>query len=198
MAVVAAALNDLEGRHGFEGISDEIDTSFAEFCLADNPSGLSVAEAGDRIVGFGFSWVAEHLWYLADLFVEPEWQSSGVGRMLLERTLDQARKSNSSVRALITFMCWVSHGKSIIDFRFMTQTSAASFSKTRVEPRPVMFMSHKTAISARSPSDRPRSCARLSRALSILPMSSAARGFPPLFRGHAMGFWPALSEAECA
>jgi hypothetical protein len=27
MAVVAAALNDLEGRHGFEGISDEIDTS---------------------------------------------------------------------------------------------------------------------------------------------------------------------------
>jgi GNAT superfamily N-acetyltransferase len=103
MAVVAAALNDLERRHGFEGISEEIDTSFAESCLADDPSGLWVAEAGDRIVGFGFSWVAERLWYLADLFVEPRWQSSGVGRMLLERTLDQARQSSSSVHALITF-----------------------------------------------------------------------------------------------
>jgi GNAT superfamily N-acetyltransferase len=103
MAVVAAALNDLERRHGFDGISGEIDTSFAECCLGDDPSGLWVAEEEGRLVGFGFSWVADHLWYLADLFVEPEWQSAGVGRMLLERTLHQARQSNTSVRALITF-----------------------------------------------------------------------------------------------
>src|SRR5829696_6434891 len=82
MAVVAAALNDLERSPGFAGSSGVIDTSFAEWCLADDSSGLWVAEAEDRIVGFGFSWVAGHLWYLADLFVEPGWQSAGVGRML--------------------------------------------------------------------------------------------------------------------
>jgi GNAT superfamily N-acetyltransferase len=103
MAVVAAALNDLERRHGFEGVGGEIDTSFPAFCLADDPCGLWVAEEEGRIVGFGFSWVADHLWYLADLFVEPRWQSAGVGRMLLERTREQAQQSKASVRALITF-----------------------------------------------------------------------------------------------
>jgi GNAT superfamily N-acetyltransferase len=103
MAVVAAALNDLERRHGFDGISGEIDISFPAFSLADDPAGLWVAEEDGRIIGFAFSWRADRLWFLADLFVEPGRQVQGVGRMLLERVRQQARDSNASVEALITF-----------------------------------------------------------------------------------------------
>ncbi|MGH6854801.1 MAG: GNAT family N-acetyltransferase [Burkholderiales bacterium] len=103
MEAVAESLNDLERRHGFDGIDGAIDTSFAEFCLRDDPAGLWIAEDGREIIGFGFSWYAGGLWYLADLFVRPRCQQSGVGRALLDRTLQQAQHHGTSCRALITF-----------------------------------------------------------------------------------------------
>ncbi len=103
MEAVAESLNDLERRHEFDGITGPIDTGFAEFCLRDDPSGLWVAEDQDEIVGFGFSWCSDRLWYLADLFVRPRRQQGGVGAALLDRTLQQARRHVAAYHALITF-----------------------------------------------------------------------------------------------
>jgi GNAT superfamily N-acetyltransferase len=43
--------------------------------------------SGERIVGFVSAYVRERLWYLSMLFVMPEEQGSGIGRLLLERVL---------------------------------------------------------------------------------------------------------------
>jgi GNAT superfamily N-acetyltransferase len=117
MGVVKEALNSLEIPHGFEGITGDIGTDFIEFSLANDPSGLWVAEADGHIVGYAFSWVCGDLWFLADLFVQPEWQSKGVGRMLMSRALLQAEAAGAKVRALITFAynrsslgLYISHG----------------------------------------------------------------------------------------
>ncbi len=50
---------------------------FPAFCLAEHPHGLWVAEAGDAVVGFGFSWMSQKFWCLAQLFVRPETQAKG-------------------------------------------------------------------------------------------------------------------------
>jgi hypothetical protein len=79
--VVREALTGLEVRHGFDGPTGNVDTSFPEFSLAADPSGLWVAEDDGRIVCFGFSWQCGDLWFLADLFgpsrlaVERHWPS---------------------------------------------------------------------------------------------------------------------------
>ena len=59
-------------------------------CLAENPTGLWVAEHGDTIVGFGFSWMTEKFWFLSQLFVRPQTQAKGAGQALLSKTLMQA------------------------------------------------------------------------------------------------------------
>lgn len=103
MEVMREALNDLEIPHGFDGVSENIDTSFAEFSLATDPRGLWVAEDNNLIVGYGFSWLCGDLWFLADLFVHPKWQSKGVGRALMDKTRGQADVSGAKIQALITF-----------------------------------------------------------------------------------------------
>jgi ribosomal protein S18 acetylase RimI-like enzyme len=75
---------------------------FQAFCLAQDPDGLWVAEAGKVIVGFGFSWVCQKFWFLAQLFIKPETQASGVGQALLSKTLQQAHRNGADNRALIT------------------------------------------------------------------------------------------------
>jgi GNAT superfamily N-acetyltransferase len=101
--VVKEALNDLEHRFGFDGISGSLETAFPHFCLNEDPAGLWIAEDEGEIVGFAFSWTAEQLWFLAQLFVSPRRQSSGIGRELLTRTLQQAQSAGSTTKALITF-----------------------------------------------------------------------------------------------
>jgi len=103
MEAVAESLNDLERRHGFDGVSGPIDTTFAAFSLRDDPTGLWVAEDNGEIVGFGFSWHSDRLWFLADLFVRPRLQQGGIGAGLLNRTLQQARQHDAAHHALITF-----------------------------------------------------------------------------------------------
>jgi hypothetical protein len=46
-------------RHGMQPWAAPPSTDFPKFCLAQDPSGLWVAEDGDTIIGFGFSWMSE-------------------------------------------------------------------------------------------------------------------------------------------
>jgi GNAT superfamily N-acetyltransferase len=101
--LIVASINDLTQRHGFGAMASVRPASFQLFSLHDDARGLWVAEDDGAIVGAAFSWVCGELWYLAELFVAPRLQGSGIGRELLRRTLDHAGRSRAGTRALITF-----------------------------------------------------------------------------------------------
>ena len=102
-ALVAHSINNLTERHGFGPMVSPRPPRFQQFCLEHDPDGLWVAEEEGQIIGFAFSWVCDDLWFLAQLFVSPDQQGSGLGNELLKRTLHQAEKRRSTNRALITF-----------------------------------------------------------------------------------------------
>jgi len=101
--LVVRSINDLTERHGFGTMAVVRPTKFQSFSLKDDPDGLWVAEDADEILGFAFSWVCGHLWFLAELFVSPGHQGHGIGRELLKRTLEHEQKKGATNRALITF-----------------------------------------------------------------------------------------------
>jgi GNAT superfamily N-acetyltransferase len=100
--VVQQSGNALRVRHGRQPWPAPPPTAFPRFCLAQDPSGLWVAEHGDTIVGFGFSWMTQRFWFLSQLFVKPDTQAKGIGQALLSRTLMQAERNGADNRALIT------------------------------------------------------------------------------------------------
>jgi GNAT superfamily N-acetyltransferase len=100
--VVQEAGNELRVRHGRQPWPAPPPIAFPKFCLAEDPTGLWVAEHGDTIVGFGFSWMTEKFWFLSQLFVRPDTQGQGVGQALLSKTLMQAQRNGVTNRALIT------------------------------------------------------------------------------------------------
>ena len=102
-ALVAHSINDLTERHGFGPMMSPRSSRFERFSLTDDPDGLWVAEDAGQILGFAFSWACGDLWFLAQLFVSPGQQGSGIGNELLKRTLDHAQKSGATNKALITF-----------------------------------------------------------------------------------------------
>jgi len=101
--VVQQSGNALLVRHGMQPWPAPPPTAFPKFCLAQDPSGLWVAQDGDTIIGFGFSWMSEKFWCLSQLFVSPETQAKGIGQALLSKTLMQAERNGAANRALITF-----------------------------------------------------------------------------------------------
>jgi GNAT superfamily N-acetyltransferase len=100
--VVQQAGNALRVRHGRPPWPAPPPIAFPSFCLAQDPSGLWVAEDDDTILGFGFSWMTEKFWFLSQLFVRPETQGNGIGQALLSKTLIQAERNGATNRALIT------------------------------------------------------------------------------------------------
>jgi ribosomal protein S18 acetylase RimI-like enzyme len=100
--VVQQSGSALRVRHGRQPWPAPPPTAFPKFCLAQDPSGLWVAEDGDAILGFGFSWMTDKLWFLSQLFVRPETQAQGIGQALLSKTLMQAERNGAANRALIT------------------------------------------------------------------------------------------------
>ena len=100
--VVQEAGNELRVRHGREPWPAPPPITFPKFCLAEDPDGLWVAEDGDTIVGFGFSWMTEKFWFLSQLFVRPGAQAKGIGQALLSKALMQAGRGGATNRALIT------------------------------------------------------------------------------------------------
>jgi GNAT superfamily N-acetyltransferase len=101
--VFQRSVNHLRQKHGFAPMTSVGPPRFATFSLADDRRGLWVARSGETFVGFAFSWVCDDFWFLAQLFVDPDVQARGVGRILLEKTLEQAQACNAGTRALITF-----------------------------------------------------------------------------------------------
>ncbi len=101
--LIVASINDLTERHAFGAMASVRVPDFQLFSLKDDPRGLWVAEENGEIAGVAFSWTCGELWFLAELFVAPRLQGSGIGRDLLQRTLDHARQSGAKTRALITF-----------------------------------------------------------------------------------------------
>jgi len=102
-ALVVATVNDLTEKHGFGAMASVRPPSFQQFSLADDPGGLWVAEDGGKIVGFVWSWICGDVWFLSQLFVDPAQQGGGIGNKLLELSVEYARKSGATHRALITF-----------------------------------------------------------------------------------------------
>jgi GNAT superfamily N-acetyltransferase len=101
--LIVGSINDLTERHGFGPMASVRPAGFQLFSLADDPRGLWVAEVEGEIVGSAFSWVCGDLWFLAELFIAPRMQGSGIGRELLRRALRHADEAGAKTRALITF-----------------------------------------------------------------------------------------------
>jgi GNAT superfamily N-acetyltransferase len=101
--LVVRSINDLTERHGFGPMASVRPAAFQIFSLSDDPTGLWTAENDGEIVGTAFSWVCDDLWFLAELFIAPRMQGSGIGSELLRRTLQQADQTEAKTRALITF-----------------------------------------------------------------------------------------------
>ncbi len=101
--LVVRSINDLTERHGFGPMALVRPAAFQTLSLNDDPRGLWIAEADGEIVGTAFSWVCGDLWFLAELFIAPRLQGSGIGSELLRRTLQHADQAAAKVRALITF-----------------------------------------------------------------------------------------------
>lgn len=101
--LIVTSINDLTERHGFGAMASVRPATFQLFSFKQDPGGLWVAEDEDEIVGSAFSWVCGELWFLAELFIAPRMQGSGIGRELLRRTLRHADQAGAKTRALITF-----------------------------------------------------------------------------------------------
>lgn len=68
-----------------------------EHLLETDPAGCWVAEREDRVIGMSMALVREGLWGLSGLAVDPEHQSAGAGRELLERAHDHADGATGKV-----------------------------------------------------------------------------------------------------
>src|SRR5215831_12793587 len=101
--LIVSSINDLTERHGFGAMASVRPADFQLFSFNEDPSGFWIAEDGGEIVGTAFSWVCGDLWFLAELFIAPRMQGSGIGRELLRRALRHADQTGAKIRALITF-----------------------------------------------------------------------------------------------
>ena len=101
--LIVSSINDLTERHGFGAMASVRPATFQLFAFHEDPGGFWIAEDGGEIVGTAFSWVCGDLWFLAELFIAPRMQGSGIGRELLRRALRHADQAGAKTRALITF-----------------------------------------------------------------------------------------------
>lgn len=101
--LIIGSINDLTQRHGFGSWATARPAAFQLLSFNDDPGGFWLAEDNGEIVGSAFSWVCGDLWFLAELFIAPGMQGSGIGRELLGRTLRHADVAGARTRGLITF-----------------------------------------------------------------------------------------------
>jgi GNAT superfamily N-acetyltransferase len=101
--LIVSSINDLTERHGFGAMASVRPAAFQLFSFNEDPGSFWIAEDAGEIVGTAFSWICGDLWFLAELFIVPRMQGSGIGRELLRRTLRHADQAGAKTRALITF-----------------------------------------------------------------------------------------------
>jgi GNAT superfamily N-acetyltransferase len=101
--LVVGTINDLTARHGFGAMASVRPPAFQLLSFNEDPRGFWIAEQAGEIAGSAFSWVCGDLWFLAELFIAPHMQGSGIGQELLRRTLRHADQAEAKTRALITF-----------------------------------------------------------------------------------------------
>jgi hypothetical protein len=71
--------------------------------LKEDSDGFWVATVENKIAGITLSWVRGSLWYLAHLFVSPEYQGLDIGRNLMEKAMRHHKTAPITNRALVTF-----------------------------------------------------------------------------------------------
>jgi GNAT superfamily N-acetyltransferase len=101
--LIVSSINDLTERHGFGAMASVRPADFQVSYFNEDPGGFWIAEDAGEIVGTAFSWVCGDLWFLAELFIAPRMQGSGIGRELLIRTFRHGDQAGANIRALITF-----------------------------------------------------------------------------------------------
>jgi GNAT superfamily N-acetyltransferase len=74
-----------------------------EMGLKEDSDGFWVATVENKIAGITLSWVRGSLWYLAHLFVRPEYQGLDIGRNLMEKAMRHHKTAPITNRALVTF-----------------------------------------------------------------------------------------------
>lgn len=84
--VFSAAIGDLFRRHSFTPPSPPIEAFVAQqgHLLETDPERCLVAVEDGEVVSYGAALVREDAWYLASLFVHPQFQGRGIGPALLE------------------------------------------------------------------------------------------------------------------
>lgn len=102
--VFATAIDDVDRKHGFfdEPTPVTIPNPQYDFWLEKNPWAFWVAEDNSNVVGYTFSFLRGSLWFLADLFILPEFQGKGIGGALIKKTLESWKGKRITNRALIT------------------------------------------------------------------------------------------------
>ena len=70
--------------------------------LGTDPDGCIVAEIDGLVVGFAQAWVRGDIWFLAQLFVQPEAHSLGIGSALLDQAWEYGRKRAARVFAVVS------------------------------------------------------------------------------------------------
>ncbi len=102
-AIAEAAFADLGVRRGRpDGPRSEADAARnvarLEHLVATDPDGCWVVEAPTgEVTGVGVALVREGVWGLSLLAVSPEHQSSGAGRLLMDRALEYERGARGSI-----------------------------------------------------------------------------------------------------
>jgi ribosomal protein S18 acetylase RimI-like enzyme len=87
-------------RQGLQGM--RIVPPYLQHVLTTDARGFWVAESKGKIIGFACSIVREPVWFLCDFWILPEFQDRGIGRQLLERSLqsDRAYRITSTYSSL--------------------------------------------------------------------------------------------------
>jgi GNAT superfamily N-acetyltransferase len=73
-----------------------------EHLLRTDPEGAWVAEAGGTVVGFSMGFTRGDIWFLAQLFVQPELHGLGAGQGTLERSIRAGRKRGARVLSVVS------------------------------------------------------------------------------------------------
>lgn len=69
--------------------------------ISTDPGGSWVAEMGGLPVGYAQGFVRGDIWFLAQLFVQPEVHGMGVGQELLRRAMDYGRERGARVFSVV-------------------------------------------------------------------------------------------------